>query len=326
MALLKPGNLSDPAEALLADLAALKPHPDPSTSDEGWLADFRSQTAALARFGGPAEPLHEVRHLVVKAVSGSLVVRLYRPSAGRLPLLLHLRGGGGVAGSLDSHDVALRALAKATGWAIAAPDYRLAPAARFPAQLDDGEATLRWLVENAANEGFATGRIVVSGDSIGGALATALAVRARDAGLPLAGQVLLYPNTDLRPHADYPSRASEDGRIIARGDLERQIDLYLASTDQRNHPEASPVLQSRLAGLPPTLLVTCEADPLRDEGERYGVQLQEAGVHIEHHRLSGALHAVLQMGGRVVETQMLLQQVANWLERLPDPSNAALAT
>lgn len=313
-------DLSDAANTLLAELAALKPNRVPTSGDEGWLADFRSQTAALARFGGPAEPLHDVRHAVIEGVGGPLVVRLYRPRAGPLPVLLHLRGGGGIAGSLDGHDIALRTLAKRTGWAVAAPDYRMAPASRFPAQLDDGEAALRWLTENSASLKFDSDRIVVSGDSIGGTLATALAVRARDAALPLAGQVLLYPNTDLRHDAHYPSRKSQDGRIIAIDDLERQIALYLDTAEQRTDPEASPLLQSRVSGLPPTLLVTCEADPLRDEGELYGAQLAQTGVVVSHLRLRGALHAVLQMGGRVDETRILLNHVSDWLDRLEDAS------
>lgn len=246
--------------------------------------------------------------------SGPLTVRLYRPKPGPLPLLLHIHGGGAIAGSIDGHDPALRALANRTGWLVAAPAYRLAPEHRFPAQLDDSWTALLGLTEQADMLDIDTSRIVVSGDSIGGTLATALASRAAAEGGPaLQGQILLYPNTDLRHDANYPSRASEDGNIIDAKSLERQIDLYLASNSDRTAPRASPILAADLAALPPTLLVTCENDPLRDEGEAYGQRLRDASVVVDHDRFDGMLHAFLQMGGQMAATDRLLDRIASWL-------------
>ena len=305
------------ARTILETIAKLAPDASAAaeTDDAAWLADFRYQTTLLKAFSGDPEPVHAITHLLVPSETGRLVIRLYRPKPGPLPLLLHIHGGGAIAGSIDGHDPALRALANRTGWLVAAPAYRLAPEHRFPAQLDDSRTALTGLVAQAAALDIDASRIVVSGDSIGGTLATALAARAIAENAPaLSGQILLYPNTDLRSETDYPSRRSEDGNIIDAASLERQIDLYLASPDARTDPRASPILAEDLSALPPTLLVTCENDPLRDEGEAYGRRLREAGVAVDHHRFDGMIHAFLQCGGRVDATSRLLDRIAAWLK------------
>lgn len=296
------------ARAVLARLAALAPDSAPGSDDALWIADFRARTALLHDLGGDPPVLHRVHHHPV----GALPMRLYDPAAGPLPTLFHIHGGGAIAGSVDGHDPALRRLAAHTGWRVAAPRYRLAPEAPFPAMLDDLHAALLALLERDDMDGM---RVVLSGDSIGATLATTLARRlAQQGGPAVAGQLLLYPNTDLRRAADWPSRRTQDGNIIDAAGLERQIDLYLANPEQRADPDASPILATDLAGLPPTLLVTCACDPLRDEGEAYGTRLADAGVAVTHHRLAGTLHAVLQMAGHLDATTMLLDHVRTWLD------------
>ncbi|MES2421959.1 MAG: alpha/beta hydrolase [Pseudomonadota bacterium] len=303
------------ARTILNTIATLAPDADPMADDARWLADFRYQTALLKTFSGAPEPVNAITHLLLPSEAGTLVVRVYRPKPGALPLLFHIHGGGAIAGSIDGHDPALRALAHRTGWLVAAPAYRLAPEHRFPAQLDDSWTALTELVAQTGALDIDATRIVASGDSIGGTLATALAARAIDeSGPALSGQILLYPNTDLRSETDYPSRRSEDGNIIDAASLERQIDLYLASPDARTDPRASPILAENLSALPPTLLVTCENDPLRDEGEAYGRRLREAGVAVDHHRFDGMIHAFLQMAGRVNATERLFERTAAWLK------------
>ncbi|MEG3170172.1 alpha/beta hydrolase [Sphingomonas sp. LB3N6] len=303
------------AQTILDSIATLAPDVDPAADDAQWLADFRYQTALLKTFSGEPEPVHAITHLLLPSEAGPLVVRLYRPKPGPLPLLFYIHGGGAIAGSIEGHDPALRALANRTGWLVAAPAYRLAPEHRFPAQLDDSWTALTGLVAQAAALDIDATRIVVSGDSIGGTLATALAARSvAERGPALSGQILLYPNTDLRSETDYASRKSEDGNIIDAASLERQIDLYLASPDARTDPRASPILAENLSALPPTLLVTCENDPLRDEGEAYGQRLREAGVAVDHRRYDGMIHAFLQFGGRVDATSRLLDRIAAWLK------------
>lgn len=304
------GALDPQARAVLDALAGLAPSVSPNADDTVWLANFRCQVALLRGFSGDAEPVHRVDHLIVAGPAGELPVRLYRPRAGRLPVLLYVHGGGAIAGSVDVHDPVLRALANRTGWLVAAPDYRLAPEFRFPVQIEECRAALAAV---AALPDIDARRIVVAGDSIGGTIAAALATLVRDHGGPaLAGQLLFYPNIDLRGQTDYPSRSSEDGRIISAGDLERQIRLYLAGDGDRASALASPIT-GKLAGLPPALIVTGGCDPLRDEGQAYAAALGEAGVAVTHRHVPGMVHAFLQMRARITMAETLFREAADWL-------------
>jgi acetyl esterase len=301
------------ARDVLKRIAALSPTPADNPDDAHWLATFRNGVANLRAFAPPPEPVARV----INVIADTVQVRLYRPAEGPLPLLLHMHGGGAIAGSVDGHDPALRAFANRTGWLVAAPLYRLAPEHPFPAMLDDGWTALTWLAEHAAELDIDASRIVISGDSIGGALTAALTLLARDRGGPaLKGQIPIYPNTDLRRDAPYPSRRKNDGIIIGLTMLERQVDLYLASPADRENPLASPILAASLAGLPPALLITCEADPLLDEGEAYAKRLAEAGVPVRLERFDGMIHAFLQMGGYVDATERLYAIMAEWLREL----------
>jgi acetyl esterase len=301
------------AKEVLKRIATLSPMAAPNNDDAHWLAMFRNGVANLRAFAAPPEPVASVTNVIADGVP----TRLYRPAEGRLPLLLHIHGGGAIAGSVDGHDSALRALANRTGWLVAAPGYRLAPEHPFPAMLDDAWTALNWLAEHGGEFNIDTSRIVVSGDSIGGALTAAITLMARDQGGPaLIGQIPIYPNTDLRRDAPYPSRRKNDGIIIGLPMLERQVDLYLSSETDRENPLASPILAESLAGLPPALLVTCECDPLLDEGEAYAKRLSEAGVPVRLERFDGQIHAFLQMGGFVDDTERLLALIAEWLRGL----------
>lgn len=309
------------ARGVLEYLARLAPAAQGALDDASWLENFRYQTRLLSGLDVRPVELHSVSHIIALQTATSvptLPIRLYRPRPGKLPLLLHMHGGGAIAGSVNGHDAALRMLARRTGWLVAAPLYRLAPEHRFPAQLEDGWRALRHLREQADVWDIDASIVVVSGDSIGGTLATALAMRDRDVGrkagtLAIAGQILLYPNTDLRRDADYPSRRRENGHIIALDDLERQLDLYLSCESDRRNPIASPVLADP-AGLPPSLLVTCGADPLCDEGKAYGNLLARAGVSVRHEHFPGMIHAFMQTGGHTSATARLFNCIADWLQ------------
>jgi len=305
--------MNEQAQHVLKRIAALSATPSKNPDDAHWLVDFRCGVAQLRSFAPAPEPVAKVSNILV----GNLPVRLYRPREGKLPLLLHMHGGGAIAGSVDGHDPALRALANRTGWLVAAPGYRLAPEHRFPAQLDDGWAALTYLAKNAAEHEIDLDRIVVSGDSIGGALAASMAMQARDRNGPkLKGQILLYPNTDLRENAPHASLKAKNGIIISLDMLKRQVDLYLQTPADRENPLASPLLAKDFKNLPPALVVTCEEDPLDDEGIAYAKRLTDAGVPVKHERFPGMIHAFLQMGGYIHETSRLTDVIAEWLRGL----------
>jgi acetyl esterase len=298
------------AKDVLDDLAR---DATPMPADQAaWLAGYRGQLDGIVAMQPPAPAITVLEDTVV-CDGAPLGLRLYQPEGSVLrPTLLFIHGGGFVAGSLAGYDRPLRTLALRSGWQVAAIDYRLAPEHPFPVAPDDCTAALRHLLANAQVDRT---RLAVGGDSAGGLLATVVARRAREAGIGLALQVLLYPNADLRETTAYASRAAHDGKVVRIDELYRGLDLYLGATDRRL-ADVSPVLAPDLAGLCPALLVTNEDDPLRDEAEVYGARLREAGVRLEMLRLPGMIHSVMQRAARIDAGDALITMVAERLRAL----------
>ncbi|WP_108794930.1 alpha/beta hydrolase fold domain-containing protein, partial [Xanthomonas fragariae] len=176
----------------------------------------RAMMRALgAQFGFPRVEMAQVRDLHADTAAGPVPLRLYRPSglaAVPAPTCLFVHGGGGVVGDLDSHDDVCRQLAARAGCQLLAVDYRLAPEHPAPAGVEDVIAALQWLVAQPDAVGADVQRLAVAGDSIGGAMAAVAALSARDAGIALRCQVLVYPLTDARQDsALYPSRSCDAG-------------------------------------------------------------------------------------------------------------------
>ncbi len=309
------------AQAVLDEIAATA-GPMPADQAE-WLATYRGDPAAIVAMQGPAPPITGTTWRVPLPDGGTIPLRVYRPDreAGPRPTALYIHGGGFIAGALASYDIPLRHLALRSGWQVAAIDYRLAPEHPFPAAVHDCAAALMVLLTEPDVE---AGRIAVIGDSAGGCLAAVTARRARDAGLPLVLQVLLYPNADLRRSDDlpggtaYPSRAAYDGAIVRLDELYRGLDLYCGAAD-RTLPDVSPLLAPDLAGLCPALVVTNEVDPLRDEGEAYAARLREAGVPVEAERMDGMIHGAIQRGARIARGDALITRVADRLRAAGAP-------
>ena len=293
------------AQDVLAMLQAdAKPMP---ANQHEWLAGYREQVDGFTRFQGEA-PAITVRDRTFDGPDGALRLRIYGGGENKYDLVaVFCHGGGFVAGSLDGYDVPLRWLALRSGWTIAAVDYRLAPESGYPAAVDDCWAALAHVAKGGL--GGAPDRLAVIGDSAGGLLASVLARRARDAGVVLALQILLYPNADLREASSYPSRSDYDGVLIRVDELYRSLALYAAAGD-RSSPDLSPVLADDLAGVCPAYVVTNEYDPLRDEGELYARNLAEAGVAVPQERLSGMIHAGLQLAAAIPAGDALIAQVA----------------
>ncbi len=316
-------SLDREAQAVLDRIAAAGyAPPEQPVGDEAWTARYRDRLLRMIPLAGEPGQAECIRHQI-EGVDGPLDVRAYRSAPGIVPAMVYFHGGGFVAGSLDTHEPALRSLAAATGAAIVAVDYRRAPEHPFPAAPEDCYATVAHVATNAERYGIDPACIVVAGDSAGGTLAAAVALMARDRGGPrLAGQVCLYPATDLRTPSSYASAAEWDGTIVDRADDERAYAVYLAGADA-SHPYASPLLAPNHAGLPPALVITCECDPLRDEGEAYAAGLRQAGVPVEHIRLAGMIHGVLQMGGYVGAARTVMADIGRWMAGLGRATPAA---
>jgi acetyl esterase len=249
---------------------------------------------AAALFGEP-DPVESVENEVADGVP----VRIYRPFDLGPGAFVYLHGGGWTIGSLESHDLLCRTLAARAGIRVVSVGYRLAPEHRYPAAVDDAWTATRWAAAQFEP-------LVVGGDSAGGHLAAVVAVRARDRGLPLALQVLLYPVTD---HAfDTPSyRQNATGTNLTATTMRWFWAQFLGDETRGDEPEASPLRTADLSGVAPALVLTAEHDPLRDEGESYAQRLIDAGVPTTRSRYDGQIHgfvrmpAVLAAGGRGID-------------------------
>ena len=256
---------------------------------------------ALASLNGPLVDVASVVDDKVDGPAGSIPVRIYTPSGdidGARPVVVHYHGGGWTLGGLDSHDAVCRLLADGSGAIVVAVDYRLAPENPYPAAVKDGWAALRWTASAASSFGGDPGRLAVAGDSAGGNVAAVVAIKARDEGGPALGfQLLVYPVLDLTfGHPSYVENAS--GYVLERGTMEWFRANYVGDPPRLplDDPALSPLHAPELSGLPPTLVITAEFDPLRDEGEAYVARLAEAGVDARASRYDGMIHTFWGMG------------------------------
>ncbi|AJP71240.1 alpha/beta hydrolase [Sphingomonas hengshuiensis] len=240
---------------------------------------FAESQAALPPNRGAAVATME--DFSIDGPDGPVRMRRYVAGATSHGLILYLHGGGWTFGTLDGFDPVCRQLAQVTGAAVVSVDYRLAPEHRFPGPLDDAWAALQALAD--------TGPVAVMGDSAGGNLAAALAIRARDRGGPhIDLQVLLYPV--VSPDFERPSyvKFGRGDYLLSADDMRWFWDHYVSVAD-RAHPEAVP-LAADLAGLPEAFVVLAGCDPLHDEGLAYAAALRRAGVAVTVRDHPGMAH------------------------------------
>ncbi|SED00108.1 alpha/beta hydrolase [Streptomyces sp. KS_5] len=226
--------------------------------------------------------------------TGEVRVRVVRPAGatGTLPVIIYIHGAGWVFGNAHTHDRLVRELAVGTGAAVVFPEYDLSPDARYPVAIEQNYAVARWVVREGADNGLDAGRIAVAGDSVGGNMTAALTLMAKERGdVPLVQQVLFYPVTDASfDTASY--RQFAEGYFLRRDAMQWFWDQYTTEEAERAQITASPLRAGveQLQGLPPALVITAEADVLRDEGEAYAGKLREAGVPVTAVRYQGVIH------------------------------------
>ncbi len=264
----------------------------------------------------PRAPLARVEDVTVPG-EVPLKARLYAPSHDKLPVLLYLHGGGFVIGSLETHDSLCRQLALRSAPAVLALDYRLAPEHAFPAAVDDSWAALRWLAEAGDSLGIDATRLAVGGDSAGGTLAAVAAIHARDAGLPLALQLLITPGTTA--HADTPShRLFANGFLLDAAAIAWFFDHYIPY-HHRQDWRFAPLHAADLDGVAPACVVLAECDPLVDEGLAYADRLRMAGVAVELELYRGLTHDFIKMGRVLKEAGLALDAAAAALRKAWTP-------
>lgn len=257
----------------------------------------------------PAAPMFSVDDLAVPVRDGaSIRARLYHPHepswAEPAPALVYYHGGGFTVGSVDTHDALCRMFARDAHCAVLSVDYRLAPEHRFPTAVNDAFDALSWLHLHALEYGVDPARLAVGGDSAGGTLATVCAVLARDAGLTLALQLLIYPGTT--GYQQTPSHARfANGFMLSGKTIQWFFNQYVRDPGDRDDWRFAPLDGSRDAptfdGLAPAWIATAEFDPLGDEGDAYAQKLSAAGNRVVLRRYAGMVHEFFKIGGFVPE-------------------------
>jgi acetyl esterase len=226
--------------------------------------------------------------------TGSVQARIVKPAGAEdtLPVILYIHGAGWVFGNAHTHDRLVRELAVGTNAAVVFPEYDLSPETRYPVAIEQNYTVAKWIVEQGVTKDLEGSRLAVAGDSVGGNMAAALTLMARERGGPaLVQQVLFYPVTDA--NFDTPSyHQFATGYYLRRDGMQWFWDQYTTDENERAQITASPLRATteQLTGLPPALVITGEADVLRDEGEAYANKLREAGVPVTAVRFQGIIH------------------------------------
>ena len=232
----------------------------------------------------------------------AMPARLYAATDAALPVLLYFHGGGFTLGSIATHEILCKRLASLAGCAVVSVDYRLAPEHKFPTASNDAWDALQWLAASGADLRLAPRRIAVGGDSAGGTLAAVCAILARDAGLPLALQLLFYPGTC--GHQSTPSHHKfGSGFLLESTHIDYFFNHYIRTPADRDDWRFAPLdgvntqgHQPDLVGVAPAWIGLAECDPLVDEGIQFGDQLRMAGVAVDLDIYRGVVHEFIKMG------------------------------
>ncbi|HRO31503.1 MULTISPECIES: alpha/beta hydrolase [Micrococcaceae] len=268
-------------------------------------------------------PLHAVRDTTAATATGEVPVRIFTPvEADSYGVVVYFHGGAFFSGDLETHDHVARHLAKESGHQIVLVDFDLAPEAAFPRSLTQCYGVVRWVAETVGDFGDPGGlrwngrTLAVAGDSSGGNFVAAVTAMAHDDGFgKITHQVLYYPSVDLDFDEDrYPSlRENATGYGLETPALRPWNSFYLESGADPADPLVSPIKRADLSGLPKALIITAGFDPLRDEGELYGLRLREAGVETTVTRFEQANHGFVQNFFWIPELHEAFTQTAEFL-------------
>jgi acetyl esterase len=276
----------------------------------------RAGAIAFATSGaGEKQPVADVDDRDLPGPAGEIPVRVYTPDGeGPFPVVAYLHGGGWVFMGIETHDWICRRLANAAGAIVVSVEYRLAPEHPFPAPLDDCMAVVHWLAEAAADLGGDPARLAVAGDSAGGNLAAAVTFASRAADGPtVTAQALVYPVTDAA--CSTPSFVQNaEGYLLTASTMRWFWQQYLGEDGDPDDGYASVLRHADLTDLPPTLVITAEFDPLRDEGEAFAEHLAAVGTRVQLRRFDGMVHGFLGMDALLPEADLAMDEIATFLD------------
>jgi len=274
------------------------------------LEDLSPEILALARSPVGAPPTRTIARITDDVIDG-IPVRFYEHDERPDGVVVYFHGGGHCIGSIGLMDNVARELAHCAHAAVVSVEYRLAPEHPYPAGLDDCETITRWALAHASELDASPGGVVVAGESAGGNMAAAVALRCRGSlEVPLAGQVLIYPGVDGSSWT-HASRSEFEGIVLSRKGMDAFWGAYSAGRDLSRDPFAVPLQAETLADLPPAIVVLGGADLLRDEGRAYAARLRDDGVPVEEVCFAGQPHGFVNFG--VPAAADAFERIGAWL-------------
>ena len=260
---------------------------------------------------GEKETVFQISEKELLNENHSIKLRIYRPNNDeKSSVIIFFHGGWFNAGNLETHDTPLRQLANLSQTLIIAVDYRLAPEHPFPAGLDDCEFAVKWIIENASFLNINQNKIMIAGDSAGGALATTITRKFREI---VIAQILIYPVTDNAMKTSSWNEFQNGPLLDLKGGIQAW-DWYLYGSADQNNPDAVPILADDLKNLPPTFVAVAEYDPLKDEGIFYAEKLKANNNDTKLKLYKGMMHGFFQMGGLVDDSELLMQDMAEFIK------------
>lgn len=226
--------------------------------------------------------------------SGEVSVRILRPKNApeTLPVLVYIHGAGWVFGNSHTHDRLSRELATGAEVAVVFVNYSLSPEHKYPTAIEEIYAVVEWIAKEGSTKGLDASKLYVGGDSVGGNMTAAITLMSKErSGPTIQKQLLFYPVTDASFDTESYQQFAE-GYFLQRDGMKWFWDQYTTDPNERAQITASPLRATteQLSGLPEALVITGEADVLRDEGEAYANKLREAGVPVTAVRFQGIIH------------------------------------
>jgi acetyl esterase len=279
------------------------------------LAQIRANTQGRISTSGPVEDIFQTINRFIPGPTADLPIRIYRPTDNpAAPALVYFHGGGFVLNFLDIYDASLTRLANQSGFTIISVNYQKAPEHPFPVPFDDCYSTFLWVREHAEELQINPAFIGVCGDSSGGTLASAVALKARDNHIDVAVQVLIYPCNGVNFETDsYIAHA--EGYGLTTQAMKWFWKQYLQSESDELNPYAVPMKAHFFSNLAPAIIITAEYDPLLSDGEQYAARLHDEKVPVIYKQFNGMIHGFFTNMAVTPTSQVAIDFVADELKK-----------
>ena len=283
---------------------------------EAPIDEIRRNTQGRTVTSGPVENIFQISNRFIPGPTADLPIRIYRPTEDmNSPVIVYFHGGGWVLNFLDIYDASLTRLANQSGAVIISVNYQKAPEHPFPIPFDDCYETLLWVIKNADLLGIDAESVGVAGDSAGGNLASAVALKARDNSIPLAFQILIYPCND-RDFETNSYKEHSTGYGLSTQAMQWFWEQYLQGSHHDANPYALPMQAKSFRDVAPAIVMTAEFDPLLSDGEKYAALLEADGVSVLYKAYNGMIHGFFTNMAVTPTAQEAIDFVAREVKKL----------